>query len=179
MQKENRPELRQMRLKLQLADYDRRIEKAGYIPDVSLAVGYMGIRSIEAVPNNVAAAGLFLSWEPFDWGRRKDALEEKSRSVAQARNGVRETESTIAVEVGLNYRKRLEAQLLLKSAQMAQEAAEERLRVAKNKFQEQAVLVKDVLQAEAQWEESVYQHQRALAAYWQADAELRKAMGEE
>jgi hypothetical protein len=55
--------MRQALLKELQAEYDRRIAKAAYIPDLNFIVGYLGIRSIELVPNNVAAAGLYLSWE--------------------------------------------------------------------------------------------------------------------
>jgi outer membrane protein len=176
---ENRPEMRQALLKDRQAEYDRRIAKAAYIPDVSLIVGYLGIRSIELVPSNAAAAGLFLSWEPFDWGRRRDVIAEKSKTVEQARNGGKETESQIAVEVGMHFRKWQEAGLLLKASRAAQEAATEQFRVTTNKFKEQAALVKDVLQAEAQSADADFQYQQALSQYWNALADLRKSMGEE
>jgi outer membrane protein TolC len=131
------------------------------------------------VPNNVAAAGLYLSWEPFDWGRRRDVIAEKSKTVEQASNGGRETESQIAVEVGINFRKWQEAGLLLKADRAAQEAAAEQFRVTTNKFKEQAALLKDMLQAEAQSAEADFQYQQVLSQYWSTLADLRKSMGEE
>jgi outer membrane protein TolC len=176
---ENRPEMRQALLKERQAEYDRRIAKASYIPDLSLIAGYLGIRSIELAPNNVAAAGLYLSWEPFDWGRRRDVIAEKSKTVEQARNGGKETESQIAVEVGVYFRKWQEAGLLLTASRAAQAAAAEQFRVTTNKFKEQAALVKEVLQAESQSAETDFQYQQALSQYWSALADLRKSMGEE
>src|SRR5208337_1830630 len=41
---ENRPEIRQAHLKEKQADYDRRIAKAEYIPDLGIAVSYMGVQ---------------------------------------------------------------------------------------------------------------------------------------
>jgi outer membrane protein TolC len=104
---------------------------------------------------------------------------EKAKTVEQARNGAQEAESQIAVEVGLKYRKWKEAVLLLKASRTAQEAAAEQFRLAGNKYKEQAVLFKDVLQAQAQSSETTFQYQEALSSYWAALAELRKAMGEE
>ncbi len=176
---ESRPEVRQARLRAKQAEYARRIAKAEYIPDVSLAVGYLGIRSIEVIQNNAAAAGIYLSWEPFDWGRKRDSVSEKSKTLEQARNGITETESQVAVEVGLKYRKWKDSSLLLAANRAAQEAAAEQLRVINNKFKEQAVLVKDLLQAQAQSADADYQYQEALSQYWSALADLRKAMGEE
>lgn len=176
---ENRPELRQAKLKQQLAEYDRRIAKAEYIPDVSLTVRYLGIRSIEMVPNNAAAAGLYLSWEPFDWGRRRNAIAEKDKTIQQARNGIEEAQSQILVEVGMRFRKWRETALLLKAQRASKEASAEQFRVVTNKFKEQAALVKDVLQAETQSSDADFQYQQGLSQYWNALADLRKAMGEE
>ena len=90
-----------------------------------------------------------LTWEPFDWGRRRNDVAEKAKTVEQARNGLRETESQIAVEVGAKYRKWQEAALLLKAARTGHEAATEQFRVTSNKYKEEAALIKDLLQAQA------------------------------
>jgi outer membrane protein len=176
---QNRPEIREAKLKENQADYDRRLAKAEYIPDLSLSVRYLGVNNVEVLPPNVAVAGFLFTWEPFDWGRRHNAIVEKSKTVEQARNGAHETESQIAVEVGMKYRKWQEAALLLKAERTGREAAAEQFRVATNQYKEQAALIKDVLQAEARRAEADYQYQQALSSYWSARAELRRAMGEE
>jgi outer membrane protein TolC len=176
---QNRPEIRQAFLKEKQAEYDRRIAKAEYIPDLSLSVRYQGLNNVEVLPENVGTAGFFLSWEPFDWGRRHNAVVEKSKTVEQARNAVRETEAQVAVEVGTKYRKWQEAALLLKATRTGHEAAAEQFRVTGNKYKEQAALVKDLLQAQARSAETEFQYQQALSSYWSALADLRRATGEE
>jgi outer membrane protein TolC len=176
---QNRPEIRQAHLKEKQAEYDRRLAKAEYIPDLSVWVGYMGLQNVQVLPANVGLAGFLLTWEPFDWGRRRNQVMEKTKTVEQARNGAQEAESQIAVEVGMKYRKWKEAALLLKASRTAQEAAAEQFRVTGNKYREQAALVKDLLQAQAQSSETVFKYQQALSSYWSALAELRKAVGEE
>ncbi len=176
---ESRPEIRQAHLKQKQAEYDRRIAKAEYIPDLSLSVQYLGLQNVEVLPANVAVAGFLFTWEPFDWGRKRNNVAEKTRTVEQARNGAQETESQIAVEVGAKYRKWQEASLLLKASRITQQASAEKLRVTGTKYKEQAALIKDLLQAHAQSTEADYQYQRALSSYWSAFAELRRAMGEE
>ena len=176
---QNRPEIRQARLKEKQAEYDRRIAKAEYIPDLGVAVQYLGVNNVAVLPGNVAVAGFLLSWEPFDWGRRHNQVAEKTKTVEQARNGIRETEAQIAVAVGAKYRKWQEAALLLKASRTAQEAAVEQFRVTENKYKEQAALVKDLLQAQARSSEADFQYQQTLSSYWSALADLRRAMGEE
>jgi outer membrane protein len=175
----NRPECRQAHLEEKKAEYDRRLAKAEYIPDLSLEVRYQGINNVQVLPQNVATAGFFLTWEPFDWGRRHNKVVEATKTIEQARNGIEETESKVAVEVGAKYRKWQEDSLLLKASRTAHEAAAEQLRETGNKYKEQAALLKDLLQAQAQNSQTNFEYQQALSSYWNAFAELRKAMGEE
>jgi len=176
---QNRPEVRQALLREKQAEYDRRIAKAEYIPDLSLSVRYQGLNNVRVLPENVATAGFYLSWEPFDWGRRHNNVAEKAKAVEQARNGAQETAAQIVVEVGAKYRKWQETALLLKAERTGHEAAVEQFRVTSNKYKEQAALIKDLLQAQARSTETEFQYQQALSSYWSAFAELRKAMGEE
>ena len=176
---QKRPEIREAKLKGQQAEYDRRIAKAAYIPDLSLSVRYMGLNNVEVLPQNVGVAGFYFSWEPFDWGRKRNQVAEKAKAVEQARNGLQETEAQIAVEVGSKYRKWQEASLLLKASRISQEAAGEQFRVIGNKYKEQAALLKDLLQSEAHSRETTFQYQQALSSYWSALADLRRTMGEE
>ena len=176
---QNRPEVRQAFLKEKQAELDRRIAKAEYIPDLSLSVRYQGLNNVKVLPENVGTAGFLLTWEPFDWGRRRNNVAEKAKTVEQARNGLHETESQISVEVGAKYRKLQEAALLLKAARTGHEAAAEQFRTTSNRYQEQAALIKDLLQAQARSTETEFQYQQALSTYWSASAGLRRAMGDE
>jgi outer membrane protein TolC len=176
---ENRPEIRQAHLKEKQAEYDRRIAKAEYIPDFGLAVSYMGVQNVQVLPTNVGVAGFALTWEPFDWGRKRNRIREKSNTLAQAHNGREETDSQIGVEIGLKYRKWKEATLLLKATRTGHEAAAEQFRVTSNKYQEQAALIRDLLQAQAKNSETAFQYQQALSSYWSSLADLHRAMGEE
>ena len=176
---QSRPEIREAHLREKQADYDRRIAKAEYLPDLGLAVSYMGIQNVQVLPTNVGVAGFALSWEPFDWGRRRNRVREKSNSLSQARNGTQEAESQIGVEVAAKYRKWKESVLLLKATRTGHEAAAEELRVTSNKYNEQSALVKDLLQAQARSTETEFQYQQALSSYWSALADLHRAMGEE
>jgi outer membrane protein TolC len=176
---QNRPEIRAAQLKQKQAEYDRRLAKAEYIPDLSFSVRYMGFNNFDVLPRNVATAGLLLTWEPFDWGRRRNQVSEKIKAVAQAGNGFQEAKSQVEVEVGMKYRKWKESVLLLKATRSAQEAATEQFRVTGDKYKEQAALIRDVLQAQARSSETAFQYQQALSSYWSTFAELRRAIGEE
>jgi outer membrane protein TolC len=176
---QSRPELRQAVLREQQAEYERRIAKADYIPDVSLSVRYMGFYNYEVLPRNVAVAGIFVNWEPFDWKRRKNKVAEKAKAVEQARTAAQQASSQIAIEAGAAHRRWSEAALLVPAARTGYEAAMEQLRVTTNRYKDEAALLKDLLQAQARTSETQFQYQQALSSYWGAMAELRRAMGDE
>ena len=175
----SRPEVRQADLREKQADHERLMAKAEYIPDVSLSVRYLGFYNYEVLPRNVAVAGLYVSWEPFDWKRRSNRVAEKTQAVEQARNSALQTRSQIAIEVGAKHRAWSQAALLVQAARAASEAAREELRETADRYKEQAALLKDLLQAQARTTETEFQYQQALSSYWSATADLRRAMGDE
>ncbi len=97
-----RPELAEARLAVQQAELNRRITKTQYIPDVSLAVTNLSLTNINLLPSYVATAGVLVSWDPIDWGRRKHDLAAASKTIEQSKNSANETEAQILVEVGAN-----------------------------------------------------------------------------
>jgi len=172
-----RPELREAQLKVEAADYDRRITKSGYIPDLSVGVGYASIQNVKLLPDNLLQAGFLLSWEPFDWGRKKREMDETVKSAEQARTGLREAENKVLVEVGDQFRKLRQSRQLLITAQLGQDAARENVRVLNARYAAQESLFKDVLQAQSSLAEADHQYQQALLSFWTAKADFEKAVG--
>jgi len=176
---ENRPDLREARLKVEQADLDRRLKKADRIPELSVAVSYSSYFNIDVMPTNLATAGLQLKWEPFDWGRKGHELAAKTHNVTQARLAVRDTEDRIIVDVNNRFRTLSEKRALLNVARMAQATSREKLRVKTNQYQVQAALLPDVLQLRTEQASSDDQYQQALLAFWTAKADFENAIGEE
>ncbi len=175
---QQRPELQEAKLKLKQAQFDERMKKSEAIPDVSLIFGFIGAWNVDVLPQNTAAIGVQMNWEPFDWGRKKRELAEKKRTLEQVNNALLEVESQILLEVNLRFRKLEEARALLRVTQLQQETVREKLRVATNKFSQDAVLLRDVLQAQTAVAEANNQYQQALLAFWTARADFEKALGE-
>ncbi|MFH0788823.1 MAG: TolC family protein, partial [Pseudomonadota bacterium] len=176
---EQRPEIKEARLKRRQAENEIRIKKAEYLPDLSLVFNYLTPFDSDFLPKNVATIGLQLSWDIFDWGRKKQELAERNRTLDQARNEVEETEKAITLEVQNRFNKLREAELLIKATRLAKEAGQEKLRTTLNRFRVQAALLQEVLQVQAALAEAVHQHQNAMISFWTARAELEKAIGDE
>ncbi|MGE0126853.1 MAG: TolC family protein [Blastocatellales bacterium] len=173
-----RPEIKEAQLKMKLAEFDHRLKRAELIPDLSVTFSYFSAFGVAVLPRNAAGVGFTLNWEPFDWGRRKHELAEKQKTIEQAREGLREAESSILREVSDRFRKLQETRALLRVSQLHQEAAREKLRVATNKYAQEVALYKDVLQTQAGLAEASDRYQQALLAFWTARADFEKAIGE-
>jgi outer membrane protein TolC len=172
------PQVRKARLTVDIAHDDRRLKKSEWIPNTSLAVGSINTFGLSnVVPNNIAAAGIMMSWEPFDWGRKNKELSEKSEIEHQAELNLRDTEARVRLEVGQVLRKATEARALLASCRMDQELSNEKLRLSTARYSQHAALLQEVLDAqfaEATANEAIV---RSLGEFWSAVAELQKITG--
>jgi outer membrane protein len=176
----DRPEIRQAQLRHVQAEQDWRAKKAEFIPDVAVEFNNLAFLNWgRFMPTQTMSVGVSLSWEPFDWGRRKHEAAEKMRTVEQARIAQQETESAVLVDINDKYRQLRYRRAELRVARLSQEAAIESLRVVKNKYSAQAVLLKDVLEAQAGLEESHTEYQQALTSFWNARADFERAIGED
>src|SRR3984893_17377822 len=174
-----RPELAEARLTVQQAELNRRITKTQYIPDVSLAVNNLSLTNINLLPSNVASAGVLVSWDPIDWGRRKHELAAASKTIEQSKNSANETEAQILVEVAAKFRKLGETRALLHATTLQRDAEREKLRVVMNQFEQKTALLKDVLQQKMSLETVTNQYNQALLSFWTAKADFEKSLGEE
>lgn len=175
-----RPEVRQANLQIQQADLDVRVKRAEYIPDVSLALTYGSALNFQnALPRNVTTAGVYVDWEVFDWGRKKNEISAKRRTASQARLAQQALERRIRVEVGQAIRQCEEAAQRVKVSALSQQAAREGLRERQAAFGREAALLKDVLQSQTDLAAADDEQRRALAGYWSARAELKRALGEQ
>lgn len=174
-----RPELQEVRLRVQQAELNRRVTKAGYIPDVSLAVNNLSLTNVNLLPSNVASAGVLVSWDPLDWGRRKHELAAASKQIEQSKNSVSDRESQVLVDVAAKFRKLAEGRALLAVSRLQLDAERERLRVLMNQYEQKVALLKDVLQQRSSLESASSQNSQALLSFWAAKADFEKSLGQE
>jgi outer membrane protein TolC len=176
----SRPELRETRMAVQQAEISRRITKSGYIPDVSLAVNDLSLANVNPMlPSNVASAGILITWDPIDWGRRKHQLAEAAKSIEQSKNSVNDAEAQVLIEVGETFRKVGQTRSLLHATDLALASARERLRVTMHEYEQKAALLKDVLQQKTAVQNATDQYQHALISFWDAKADFERALGED
>jgi len=174
-----RPEVKQAELSMRQAEYDRRIAKADYIPDVGIAFNYASNFNVDVLPRNMTSIRFELKWEPWDWGRRKDIVNQKKITETQAQTQLHDVQARVLMDVNARFRKLEESRLLISVAQAERDAAQQRLREVTNKYEQQAVLLSDVLRQQASTASASDDYQQALLGFWSAKSEFEKSLGEE
>ncbi len=175
----NRPEIREARLRLEQADLGIRSKRLEWIPDVNLTLTqYRFLNAGNLAPGQVSIAGLSLTWEPWDWGRKNQETKAARQRREQARLALAQAEAQAELEVGRAWRQWERAERGLDAAHQAVASGAESLRVARQRFEQQAALLGAVLEAETAWELAGQQEARAAAAAGAAWADLELAMGE-
>lgn len=177
---QNRPDVKKAKLQVQQADYDARAKKAEYIPDVSLAFDYSTAANYENIlPSNLGTVGLALRWEPWDWGRKHHEYEEKRAKEEEAKVGVGATERAVLLDVRNAYRQLENTRRQLTLTDASARAARQKLKEVQEQVKHEAVLSRDLYQAQSDLASADSQQQQALTAFWKARADLKKAIGEE
>jgi outer membrane protein len=175
---ESRPEVRLARLQVKKAELDRRLKRAERIPDVSLAFTNVATVNLSPIlPNRLSVVGVQVTWDVYDWGRKRKQAEEKRLTEEQASLDENDIEAQIIVEVAHQYRKLIEARKQVEVAQATQLARRELLRVTQNRYGQRDVLLSDVLKAQSGLVEADNRFTQALLDLATAQADFEKALG--
>jgi outer membrane protein TolC len=83
------------------------------------------------------------------------------------------------MEVNSKFRTLQESCQLIRIAKLAQSTARANVQIAAYKYRLDAVLFKDVLQAQTTLANADYDYQKALLSFWTAKADFEKAIGED
>lgn len=176
---QQRPELHEARLQTKIAQMDVRRERAKYIPDLSLQVGYLGFQNVNFLPQNAGSAGFVLQWQPFDWGYKKHRIRELKATTDQKATAEQDVEQRVLLDVEDKFRKLGEARMLLDAQTDQRKAEQVRFREITDHYNQQSALLSDLLQQQAATSQAEAQYQQALAGLWTARAEFDKAIGME
>jgi outer membrane protein TolC len=176
----NRPDLKKAKLQVQQTHYDARAKKAEYIPDVSLAFNYATTANFTpALPTNITFVGLQLTWEPWDWGRRREEYASKRVKEEQAKVAVSATERDVLLEVRNAWRQLQNSWRQLQLTDATERTARQGLKEVQEQVKREAVLTKVLFRAQSDLTSADSEQQKALAAFWKARADLKKAIGEQ
>lgn len=176
---QQRPEIKEAQINVDQAGYDRRLAKSQYYPTIGGAIRYFTPINTQLLPQNILSAGFELTWDPFEWGARKNVVEQKDVVVKQSKYQLDQTKSQVLLDVDNTFRKLRESRSLLVIAQAQRDAASEKLREVNNQFGQSAVLLRDVLKQEAAVANADHDYEASLLSFWNAKAAFEKAIGED
>ncbi|HEY1251214.1 MAG TPA: TolC family protein [Thermoanaerobaculia bacterium] len=174
-----RPEVRKAQLQSTVAELDTKIAKTEFLPQVSAMVNLVKPWNVDFQPKSIFVAGIYVKWEVFDGGRRRKELAEKQKSWEQARLAAAEMEQRARIQAASDFRRVEEAESLLKSAELNRQASEEDLRIAKERFGAEALLLQNLISAQAGLAEANHAYTEALVSFWTARADYESSIGEE
>jgi outer membrane protein TolC len=172
-----RPDIKESKLKVKDAELGYDIKKAEYIPNLDLRIRYAKLYDYELIPDTHAYVGLHAKWEFYDWGRKKKELASKTSMIHQAANSARETENRVVIDVHKSFRAIDQAEGSVRVAMLSQAASRDKLRVLMNQYEQQSILLQDVLDAETELDRANNEYTRAVLSVWNAQAELDHAIG--
>src|SRR3981189_1681841 len=116
-----RPEIKEAESEVRRADYDRKLAKSQYLPDIGAAFHYVSPINTQVLPQNIASAGVEMKWDPFDWGGRRDDVKQKEATVQQSKYQLQETRSQVLLDVDNTFRKLSESRSLVFVASAARD----------------------------------------------------------
>jgi len=176
---EQNPKVGEAAIEVKQATNARQLAKSQYLPDLNLSIQYTSPFGYDFVPTNVANAGFEFRWDPFDWGRRKHDVNEKTINIEQSKLKLTSTKAQILINVGDTFRSLQEARAAVTVAQAKQEASREKLREVTLQYEQKTALLRDVLQQQSAVESANSEYNNAVEEFWSAKANFQKAIGEE
>ena len=173
------PKIKEAEITVKQADNARRQAKSQYVPDMGLSFHYLSPFGVNFVPTNIMSVGFEMNWEPFEWGRRKHEVAEKTVEIEQSQLSLDDTKAQIVLNLDTQFRSLHEAQVAVTVATAKKDSTSEKLREVTLQYQQKTALLRDVLQQQAAVDGANSDYNQALANFWTAKANFQKALGEE
>lgn len=145
---QNRPELTALHAQARALAEQAASTRAKTAPQIGLAGGYLYQENDYIQPNGIAGVAVLAQWNVIDMGRsggQADALCQRAQATMRT---CRDAESMIALEVRQRWLDLQTAQQRVQVAKQATAQADENLRVARDRYQQQAGTNTEVLDAE-------------------------------
>jgi outer membrane protein TolC len=151
--------------------------KSAYIPDVTAYARQSYQDGVPLLVRNFGTFGVNMTWEVFDFGKRRAGVREREAQLAQAEENLQRLKEEAAVSIERSYNKVQRTKSLVEVATQVVKLRQESERLAQNQLAHGAVLVSEHRQATA----ATYKAQADLLqvnlGYLLAWAELQEAAG--
>jgi outer membrane protein len=178
---ENRLEIKQGQIDIDLAKKDREIAQAQLKPTVNFSVS-TGATSEKFGYDRASTetiASLNMSWNFWQWGQTNKEIDEANANLQVQSLTLQQQKANILSEVQSAYLTVVESQQSLNVSEQALAQAKENFRVSQIRYKEQLGSSNDVLDAQDLLTQTQTDRVSALSRYLTAIAELDLAVGQE
>jgi len=148
-----------------------------YIPDVTAYARQSYDDGVPFVARNFGTFGVNMSWDVFDFGKRRAAVRERQDQLAEAEENLRRLKEEVAVSIERSYNKVQRSKSLVDVATQVVKLRQESERVSQNQLAQGAVMIADRRKASAETYKAQADFLQANLGYLLAWAELQESAG--
>jgi outer membrane protein TolC len=164
-------ELSAARQKVEKDQHAVRAARYDYIPDVTIFAKHGYQDGAPMLPNNIGIFGVEVSWNIFDWGKRKGEIGQRVAQEAQDRENLHRVQMRISIDLDKAHRKVERTRMMMDATLEALAACQENARLSENRLKSGTV-------TQAKHEEAVAALKKAEMDDLQATLEHRLALAE-
>lgn len=175
---ENRSEIKELSDQARAYDCHAKSIRAAALPQVQISGSFYHLTNTPLDDENIWAGSLAVRWDLFDGGviRHQARAEEKKRTALE--NMKRETESLISLQVRQSFLDVEETGKRMLVTRDAMGQAEENLKIAKNRYNQEIGSNTEVLDAETLRVNTMTNHVNAVYDRVMAELRLKRASGD-
>src|SRR5262249_24964156 len=151
--------------------------KSAYIPDITALARQSYQNGVPFLVHNFGTFGLSLTYDVFDFGKRRANVREREVKLAQAQQNLERLKESVSVQIERSYNKVERTKHMLRVAAEVVKLRLESERLAENQVVQGVVLVSTRRQATAESYKAQADLLQAQLAYLLAGAELEQAAG--
>ncbi|QWV94739.1 efflux RND transporter permease subunit [Geomonas oryzisoli] len=170
-------ELLAARATLEKSRHAMRAARYEYIPDLTIYARHGYQDGAPFLEKNVGIVGAELTWNIFDWGRRKADIEQRAAQQSQAEENLARIDKRIGIDIDKALRKLERAHQMVEVAREALSLRRENARLSENRQKAGTVTAAKHAEAVAALKRAEMDELQASLAYRLAQAELDRIRG--
>jgi outer membrane protein TolC len=174
---QSHPEIVAAREELRKASAGVQLSKAEYVPDVAAFARYSYQNNVPFLARNFGTFGVQLTYDLFDGGRRRAALQESDAKVAQAKENLARVTEEVELRLQVAYNKLQRTREMVKVSEELVSLRAESSRVSAQQLEKGAALGSQADHAVAQELDARTLLLQSQLDYIQAHDEIIQAMG--
>ena len=181
----NRPELKEMALKVEEARKQITLAKSPFYPTLSLQLYYAkqgdtpNVNGTKFQPEESWNIFTSRNWTLWEWGKTYYSVNASKISLIQAEDAQVQVRDAVSLEVKNAFLKLQESEKNIKVTMTAIDSAEENFRLNEARYKEQVATTTDVMDAQTLLTQAQINYYNGLSDYNIARAQLERAIGVE